>query len=53
MHSLNFKRIFHMEDAEIEVRKSGFFQTTQKTYSVRWQAASRVKSLVKLEDFGH
>ena len=55
MHLLNFKKIFHPDDAKISVRKSGFLQTTQKTYSVRWQAPSRVEFLLKLEDFefGH
>ena len=36
----NFNEIYFLEAAEISVRKSGFLQITEKTYtySVRWQA---------------
>ena len=53
MHSLNFKGIFYPKDAELLVRKSEFLQTTQKIYSVRWQVASLIEFLVKLEVFGN
>ena len=49
----NFNEIYFPKIAEIQVRKSGFLQITQKTYSVRWQALSRDAFLVKYEDFNY
>ena len=49
----NFNEIYFPAIAEIQVRKSGFLQITQKTYSVRWQALSRDAFLVKDGDFKH
>ena len=51
----NFNEIYFPKIAEIQVRKSGFLQTTQKTYNynVRWQALSWDAFLVKDGDFKH
>ena len=46
----NFDEICVPEATEISIRKSGFLQITEKTYSGRWQAPSRDAFLVKYED---